>query len=877
MAEQLTLDLKIGATQDASYRRVIGQTERDVSGLDRAQSRLGAGARSATAGILGATAALAPYALGLGAVAAPITAAIGAAIEFESTMADVRKVVDFETPTQFEQMRQGLLSLSTEIPMTVDGLGEIVAAAGRTGKVARKDLLDFAADAAKMGVAFDMSAGEAGSAMTGMMSIFGLNRKEVLSLGDAFNFLDNNMDATARDIVNITERVGGQAKTFGLTAEQVGALGATFRALKTPPEMAATAMDAMLLKLSTAPKQGKAFQEALASIGYGAADLKESIGRDAQGALLSFLEAVERSPDVIGTLSDLFGAEHAGKITKLVGSLDTYRDALKLIGDETRYAGAMQREYEVRADTTANKLVLFGNQVERLKISLGDLALPPLTQGLEKVGNYVDSAADTIEKMKTFTLEEWWQHLGEEWSKELQKFKQEKEAQWGEVTSWLGWDPLGTVKGAWEPVDSWLKSLNLLGGVKAEWGDASTWLGWDPQGTVKGAWEPVDSWLKSLNLLGGVKAEWGDASTWLGWDPQGTVKGAWEPVDSWLKSLNLLGGVKAEWGDASTWLGWDPQGTVEGAWEPVDSWLKSLNLLGGVKAEWGDASTWLGWDPQGTVKGAWEPVDSWLKSLNLLGGVKAEWGDASTWLGWDPQGTVEGAWEPVDSWLKSLNLLGGVKAEWGDASTWLGWDPLETVKDAWEPVDNWLKSLNPLGRVEAALERVKGWLFGGDAGSPDAGSAGSLVIGDAGSPESPESPEADKAIEPFRPVKAAWEGVKAWWGGDEESPGAAASPGVGNAAEVIRLPEIEVIGRPSDARLDDIVAAIQASPGARANRAAIAGGLHVKIDAPITIQGGADTAAARSTIEAVRNSLVDTMRGAITDATQGLLFDNPSE
>ena len=66
-----------------------------------------------------------------------------AAIKFESAMADVRKVVDFDTPQQFNEMGQAILDLSTKIPITAEGLAQIVAAGGQSG-IAREELLGFA-------------------------------------------------------------------------------------------------------------------------------------------------------------------------------------------------------------------------------------------------------------------------------------------------------------------------------------------------------------------------------------------------------------------------------------------------------------------------------------------------------------------------------------------------------------------------------------------------------------------------------------------------------------------------------------------------------------------------------------------------------------
>ncbi len=332
------------------------------------------------------------------AIAAPARAALG----FESVMADVKKVVDFDSPAQFKTLQKDLLKLSTVIPMSAEGLGDIMAAAGQAG-IARHELLTFAKDAARMGVAFDMSGKEAGSAMTGLRSLFKLNQQQVVSLGDAYNHLSNNMDATASDMLNIAHRAGSTATLFGLSGQQVGALGATFLALKTRPEVAATGINALLLKLKAADKQGARFQDALVGMGIDAQMLKEAIEDDAQGALLDFLETVKSSDDVTGTLADLFGTEYADDMAKLVGGLDMYKKALGLVNGETRYASSMQQEYEQRAQTTANNLQLFRNQVTRLGVSIGSVLLPPLNTLLGGFGHVVGGLTTLTERFPTLT------------------------------------------------------------------------------------------------------------------------------------------------------------------------------------------------------------------------------------------------------------------------------------------------------------------------------------------------------------------------------------------------------------------------------------------------------------------------------------------
>ena len=502
MAE-MSLGLRIGAALSQSYSRVMGRAERDVRGLDAQADNLARGQRNMGAALNDATASLHNQVLGAAALAAAFAAPVQAAVRFESAMADVRKVVDFPTPEAFRQMGDDILSMSTTIPVAAEGLADIVAAAGQAG-IAREELLRFTEDAAKMGVAFDLSGKQAGGAMTGLRSIFKLNQDQVVLLGDSYNHLSNNMDATARDMLNISNRAGSMGALFGLTGEQIGALGATFLALKTPPEVAATGINALLLKLSAADKQSSKFQDALGTLGLTATGLKDAIKQDAQGALLSFLEAVEGAPDQIGVLSDLFGAEYADDITKLVGGLDTYRKSLSLVGDSTQYAGSMTAEYQARAATTANSLQLFQSQVNRLGVVLGEVLLPPVTRIVGGLGTMVDwvvTATDKVPGLGTALVV------------------------LGGVVAGLKIVAMLTPIGAavtgialaatlivsyWEPISAFFKGLweGVTTVFSAGWKTITDLIGWDPLPMLRAVWGAAAAWLDSINPLRKLQEGW---------------------------------------------------------------------------------------------------------------------------------------------------------------------------------------------------------------------------------------------------------------------------------------------------------------------------------------------------------------------------------
>ena len=207
--------------------------------------------------------------MGVAAGVGTVTLPIKMAIDFESSMADVRKVVDFETPQQFKEMEQQLLSMTHKIPMAATELAKIAASGGQLG-IARQDIAGFTETIAKMSVAFDMSAEQAGDSMAKLANVYKIPIKQIGELGDAINHLSNSSPAKASDIVNTLGRVGGVAKQFGLTELQTTSLANAFISLGKTPEVAGTAINGMLTKLSTADRQGKKFQTALKSMGISA-------------------------------------------------------------------------------------------------------------------------------------------------------------------------------------------------------------------------------------------------------------------------------------------------------------------------------------------------------------------------------------------------------------------------------------------------------------------------------------------------------------------------------------------------------------------------------------------------------------------------------
>lgn len=349
-----------------------------------------------------ATVAGAAVALGAAIYAGPVKASM----DFESAMSDVSKVVDGlkdsktgKLTQEYYKMRDAILDLSTKIPLTAKELTQIAASAGQAG-IARNEIVKFSEDAAKMGVAFDVSADQAGDWMAKWRTSFSMSQQEVVSLADKINYLSNNSASTASEISNIVSKIGPLGEVAGLSSGAISALGATLVAVGVNDDVAATGIKKVMTTMTAGTAVTKRQKAVLDKMGYSATDLAKRMQTDAQGAILDFMAAVKKLPkaEQAAALKNYFGEESVAAITPMLSRLDLLKKSFDRVGDSSLYAGSMEAEYAARAETTANQIQLAKNSLSKLSISLGNAFLPLVGDGAEKLSDLVIKLSDFIDK-----------------------------------------------------------------------------------------------------------------------------------------------------------------------------------------------------------------------------------------------------------------------------------------------------------------------------------------------------------------------------------------------------------------------------------------------------------------------------------------------
>ena len=377
-----------GQVSVASYRQIAALQARINDLTQRRSDILDAQARKqkAQAAFDSAKSNLAGTAMKTVVLAAPLVGATKAAMDFESEMAEVRKVVDFDTPQQFKEMGQDILDLSTKMPMAASGIAKIVAAGGQAG-IARQDLMQFAQDAVKMGVAFDITADQAGDMMAKWRSAFNLNQDGVVALADKINYLGNTTAASAPLIADVVTRIGPLGEIGGVASGEIAALGASMVATGVQSDVAATGIKNLILGMTAGEGATKSQAAAFQQLGFDAADMAKRMQTDAKGAIMYVFRALQALPkdQQASVLADLFGKESIGAIAPLLTNLDALQDNFNKVNNAMQYGGSVDAEYAARCGTTANQLSLFRNSITAVAIEIGSALLPAINSILQNI------------------------------------------------------------------------------------------------------------------------------------------------------------------------------------------------------------------------------------------------------------------------------------------------------------------------------------------------------------------------------------------------------------------------------------------------------------------------------------------------------------
>lgn len=351
-------------------KEALGKHEEAQKKYEKMQARMGKANEMAKKGLMIA-----------GAGAASLAVPVKIAIDYESAMADVAKVVDGlkdeagKITPAYKLMSDQIVEMTTRLPMAAKDIAAIVAAGAQSG-IAKNELLGFAESAVKMGVAFDITADQAGQSMAEMRAAFKLTQPQVVALADRINYLGNTSPNKADKIMEVVQRIGALGEVGGFASSSIAAMAASLTSVE--PDVAATGIKNMILALTKGESATKGQSAAFKKLGLDSVQVSKDMQKDAEATVAKVIEGIQKleKHEQVAITNELFGSEALPIVMQYSQGLDTLKKNLNAVSDAKVYAGSMEAEYAARAATTANNIQLAKNHMAALGITIGNVLLP---------------------------------------------------------------------------------------------------------------------------------------------------------------------------------------------------------------------------------------------------------------------------------------------------------------------------------------------------------------------------------------------------------------------------------------------------------------------------------------------------------------------
>lgn len=346
--------------------------------------------------------ALYDVAAAYGAVGASLIAISGYAIttgaSFESAFTSVQRTTE-GTAGQIEGIRQELLDLSTQIPVSFQDLSAIATLGSQLG-VASQDLDAFTETVAKFSAVTGISTESAAAAFGAIGQQLGVSADQYENLGSSIALVGRRSVATEAQIISVTKEISASAKAAGFTADEVVGLAGALSSLQIAPERARGSLDTYIGTLNKAVAEGGPALENFATIVGVTSDELSQMVRNGEGEKVfeGFLNGLKNLDNVDTTKAlDALGLSQlrvSNSFGRLAQNIDVYRkaqaDASQGFGEGTELAN----QYGVVVDDLNSQFMIFVNALNALVVEATGGAIPGLAGLLSVLTQVVNALRD---------------------------------------------------------------------------------------------------------------------------------------------------------------------------------------------------------------------------------------------------------------------------------------------------------------------------------------------------------------------------------------------------------------------------------------------------------------------------------------------------
>lgn len=343
----------------------------------------------------------------LSVVSAGIVAVAGgslkASIDFESAFTGVEKTVD-GTTEQLEELKQGILDMSTQLPSSAVEISAVAESAGQLG-IQTENILTFTKTMIDLGNSTNLSAEEASSSLAKFANIVNMSADNYEKLGSTIVDLGNNFATTEKDIVEMATKLASTGELTGLTEAQIMALATAMSSVGIEAEAGGSAMSKLLKNIQIAVETGSENLEYFAKVsGMTSEEFEKAFKEDAVSALSSFIAGLndtERNgKSAIAILDDMGLTEVrlSNTILSLANSSGIMTKAIKTANNAWKNNTALTNEATKRYATTESQMKMLKNEAVKLGIEFGNELAPSLRTLLKDIKPVLTTVSNAIKK-----------------------------------------------------------------------------------------------------------------------------------------------------------------------------------------------------------------------------------------------------------------------------------------------------------------------------------------------------------------------------------------------------------------------------------------------------------------------------------------------
>ena len=339
-----------------------------------------------------------------GAIVAAIGATVKVAADYERAFADVARTTSNgagAASTEMQKLRDDLVNLSQDIPVSFADLAEIATLAGQLN-IATESVGKFTSAVAKFSATTDVTIDSAATAFGRLDQLVDGVNGQFEKLGSAILKVGVNAVATESDIIAISSQIASVANIAGFSAAELVGFSSALASVGTRPELARGTFTRLFTEIQEAVAGGGDKLEDFARIANQSTSEFTSAWGAGSGpeqviAILEGLNAAGTEADGVLRQLGITSVRDVPTLLKLAQGVEQVREQINLAKIGFEEGTELQEQYGVITETLTERIAVLKNNLSAVIAAFGSLSGPIgiAVEALSKVLNVVEFIANS--------------------------------------------------------------------------------------------------------------------------------------------------------------------------------------------------------------------------------------------------------------------------------------------------------------------------------------------------------------------------------------------------------------------------------------------------------------------------------------------------